>query len=190
VILQRLPEVPDAETITGPSGPVAAFDKDRGVAVGVHEDPEPFLDQELLTRDLVTRGIKRAIFQGHMTPYEDGFPSELATAVERYLSRFGVSAVKALMEMFLREQLRPADLSEVLRTLGRVSDLDTVANRFWLLVLALKHKESTVRFGATIGLEALEDRRAREYLLPARESEDIPLLQRRMTIALDALAGP
>lgn len=122
-------------------------------------------------------------------PLEDSVEVEFSRGLERVTQQYGAESVYALGEMYLSGAVGPIVLSEVLPWLGRVEDSTTHEPRFWFLAYCLRDDHPWVRSRAALGLASMKDSRAIPYLRREAATEQIRLLQARLTKVADELAS-
>ncbi len=99
----------------------------------------------------------------------------------------GPLAIAALRESYHRGQMTASGYREVLARLGEIEHGPSQEARWYILCSGLAEQEPVVRSGASLGLVDLRDERGLQALGRAAEFERIPLLKRRMELALQEL---
>ena len=119
--------------------------------------------------------------------FEDGMENEFSRELLSLMERHENSAVDAVGELILSENVSPAVASEALRWLGGMDDATTYQKRLWLLEKCLFSSSPVVRDGAVVGVASMDDPSAIPYLRKARDKEPLNDLRKDMGQVLEQL---
>jgi len=98
---------------------------------------------------------------------------EFKSEFTRLLRQGGKTALHIIKKIIDTESANPEALSSALEVIGEYSDPETYEERFRLMVSALKSTSRWIRDGASIGLAALGDIRALEFIEKAISAEPV-----------------
>lgn len=141
------------------------------------------VDQSLLQE------VTQLFEEGASEIYHDGMYSKFSRGLLALLAQYGKLAVRAIAEYLLSEKAKPSVASEAARWLAEDRDVTTYLERWTILRKLLCNSSPVVRDGAILGFATLDDGRARDVLLKARQSEDVDDLRRLLDQVLNQLEG-
>ena len=117
--------------------------------------------------------------------FHDGMDSRFSVRLHRTILDYGVDAVEALEKVLEGADIEAA--GEALRQVGYVEDSDTHKARLSLLEGALASPDASVRDGASIGIEAMDDPAAVGSLRAAIKNEPCAWLRHYLREVLEQL---
>jgi hypothetical protein len=121
--------------------------------------------------------VKDLFEKGAQEFFHDGMESQFSLALISMLSVHGADFLSAISEYLFSGEGKPEVVSEALRWLADYGTPETLTKRWSILRHSLKSPSHVVRDGAILGFAALDDPRARNLLLEARNIEEIKELQ-------------
>lgn len=124
------------------------------------------VDQSLLQE------VTHLFEEGANEIYHDGMYSKFSRELLALLAQHGKLAVRAVAEYLLSGEAKPSVASEAARWLAEDSDATTYLERWTILRELLSSSSPVVRDGAILGFATLDDARARDVLITARQSEE------------------
>jgi len=105
--------------------------------------------------------------------FEDGMETQFSKDLKQVIRTTGQAAVNALSELIPTGRVNIEVCSEALRWIGRMDDPATYESRRWLLERCLSSNFPRIRDGALLGLSAMNDPDAIQYLHFAIQHEEI-----------------
>jgi HEAT repeat protein len=143
--------------------------------------PEEFLADSSTAASFVDpallRSVKSLFAKGASEVFYDGMESQFSRAFLEMLDVYGNSFLSAVSEYLFSDEGKPEVVSEALRWLADVGAPTTLSKRWSMLRHGLKSASPVVREGAILGFAALDDPRALDVLLEARNREHIKELR-------------
>jgi hypothetical protein len=119
--------------------------------------------------------------------FENGTISSFSHHLCSNIDRHGNAAMEIISYLFLYKNVNPEVLSEALRWLGRIDQVESHSYRLWLLERSLESPSIFVRDGAILGIAALDDPYAMPALRKAIEKETCEELRENMQAVLEQL---
>jgi len=119
--------------------------------------------------------------------FENGMISSFSRRLCSTIDRHGNAAMEIISYLFLYKNVNPEVLSEALRWLGRIDQVESHSYRLWLLERSLESPSIFVRDGAILGIAALDDPYAMPALCKAIEKESCEELRQNMQAVLEQL---
>ena len=131
--------------------------------------------------------VSMAFAAGASEVFEDGIESEFSRRLESLLRTHGDAVILALEDLVFSLTANPEVVSESLKWLGVVSHDESRRYRRGLLERLLRSDSARVRYGATLGLAAMDDPFSLPALLGAIDRESHPRLRRYIQLVVDQL---
>ena len=119
--------------------------------------------------------------------FENGMESELSKHLTALVSEYGKEVIIELAFCMMRNLADKEVIAEVLRCLGRMTDVLSKEFRREFLELGLLHTSVVIRDGAYVGLSSLRDPRTRRAIKESVERESNPDLRDDLQYLLDEL---
>jgi hypothetical protein len=119
--------------------------------------------------------------------FEDGMESDFSRELASLVKKYGALAMAEISYLINYGRVDSEVASEALRWLARINDPSTYGWRLWLLEKSLSSDSPIVRDGAALGLVAMRDAHATEYIKKAIERESITELRLDLQGALEEL---
>lgn len=140
-------------------------------------DTRPDRAAERLILKTLTSEVAELIARTSSEPVTDGVASKFSKGLLRLVARYGDIGTRVLFAIVTTESLPVTTTVDLLRSLGRASDIGTHGRRFQLLVRALEDSRPTVRDEAALALLDLGDARAKGFVLAAAGRETLAVLR-------------
>jgi len=119
--------------------------------------------------------------------FENGMISSFSRHLCSTIDRHGNAAMEIISYLFLYKNVNPEVLSEALRWLGRIDQVESHSYRLWLLERSLESPSIFVRDGAILAIAALDDPYAIPGVCKAIEKESCEELRQNMEAVLEQL---
>ena len=147
------------------------------------------------------RGVRRArrgpypglyqLFRGIPSEvFEDGMDSRFSLELKRIIREHGDTAVHAARSIMSLKDVNPEVVAEAMRWLGHMRDSATHQTRRRVLEWALESPYGSVRDGASLGIEAMDDPESIPRLERAAGAEECGWLKKHMDGVLEQLREP
>lgn len=143
-------------------------------------------EYESRSGNLLRVRIDRLIADAKNEVFVDGMDSTFSRQLHRIIETFGHRAIRAL-EMAMERRLNVEVAEELLRQLGYMEDSGTHGGRLNILLQSLKFPDPRVRDAASIGLAAMDDRRALPAVRAAYRNECYALVKDSLKMVVDQL---
>jgi hypothetical protein len=140
-----------------------------------------------MEHDYVSRRMTQAFDDGVEEIFESGSESVLSRWITSLIETYEDAAVSSIEELLDSGRANVEVAVEALRQLGKVEHLPTKKYRLSVLQNNLLSQSARIRFGAALGLAAMNDRNAISALEQAFEAESYPRLRRTIRDVLDQL---
>jgi len=120
---------------------------------------------------VISNGVKKIFRAGESEIFEAGMESSFSRRLSLMINQFGLLALKTIKDLLADKQTNAELLAEVMRTIGRNTDISTKNRRFRILIEGLNHTSPIIRDSASLGLCDMEDLQAIPYLRDAIKRE-------------------
>jgi len=147
----------------------------------VNSTKEPRKDEDLEQR------ITSLFIMSGEEEFENGMVSDFSRNLCSIIESHGNAAMEIISYLFLYKNLNPEVMSEALRWLGRIEQVESHSYRLWLLEKSLESPSIFVRDGAILGIASLDDTWARSAVNKAIEKENCEELRENMQTVLEQL---
>lgn len=137
-----------------------------------------FLESRLASK--IYDDLTRTLASAETEEFNDGYESELSRRLSDAIAKYHGVAFSALTSLFSSAPYSVDVVSEALKTLGTIDDLQTRMARGQFLIDLLKDPSAVVRDAAGVGLADLAYKEAIPYLRFAVEVEQNAILQKNL----------
>ncbi len=138
-----------------------------------------FESQRSLDRVVALKELREILFRRAQATTEEDV-EDLEDAIGKIVANFGHSAIDALEVILADGGFPPTAISDLLREVGDIRDVNTVERRRILLEAYLKSSSPTLRYGALFGLLRLGSVRSKRQIFEALNNERVEGLRRDM----------
>ena len=158
------------------------------IDLGRQEPPDDMQAEEYESGsgNLLRVRIDRLLADAKNEVFMDGMDSIFSRELHRIIETFGHRAISAI-ERAMERRLNAEVAEELLRQLGYREDAGTHCGRLNILLQSLQSPEPRVRDAASIGLAAMDDRRALPAVRAAYTNERHALVKDSLKMVVDQL---